>query len=664
MDTRTTNHYSATYDPADNKLRMYSTSRLDAETYARVKDAGFAWAPKQGFFVAPMWTPHREDLLIELCGEIGDEDTTLVDRAEERADRFGDYQQKRAADGDRAHQGVKAITSGIPFGQPILVGHHSERRARRDVERIDNGMRRAVQMWETSEYWKWRAAGALAHEKYKERADVRARRIKKLEADKRKQERTKAEAEKFLAAWSREGITHDEALRIANYCWLHLPAKEGDTGSHRPTAYDALEGRNPTLYVPRTLVEVIEAAKTAYPATIAHCDRWINHYDNRITYERAMLDEQGGLKAEGYDLQPGGRVLVRGEWATVIRVNRKEGRAVSVSTNCRYVSVRPVEEIQGYEPPTAEAAAAVKAATTPAPLCNFPGEGVRTITKAQWDRAPKDYKGTNTIKATETTGAHRVRTMLGVWCKVEGDTDNQRHHYHAVYISDAKRVDPPTKTPAPVAADASLPVPERVAPAAPVVRPVSETAAKLEATRAQLRACGQVVTAPQLFPTPVALAERMADLADIQPGDRAADFSAGTGRLLAAIAPRLSADAGGELVAVEIVLALADMLRRQFPVARVECGDFLALTDSLGLFDVILLNPPYADAADIKHIQAAMGLLKPRGRLVALCAGGPRQHDALRPLVEARGGLWEPLPAGTFLESGTGVNAVLLAITA
>lgn len=79
---------SATYSPDDNKLRLYSMSRLDRETYERVKAAGFSWAPKQGFFVAPMWTPGRADLLLALCGEIGDEDTTLVERAEDRADRF------------------------------------------------------------------------------------------------------------------------------------------------------------------------------------------------------------------------------------------------------------------------------------------------------------------------------------------------------------------------------------------------------------------------------------------------------------------------------------------------------------------------------------------------------------------------------------------------
>ena len=75
--------YTATYSPEDNKLRLYSTTRLDSETYARVKAAGFIWAPKQDLFVAPMWTPSREDLLIELVGEIEDEDRSLVDRAED-----------------------------------------------------------------------------------------------------------------------------------------------------------------------------------------------------------------------------------------------------------------------------------------------------------------------------------------------------------------------------------------------------------------------------------------------------------------------------------------------------------------------------------------------------------------------------------------------------
>ena len=72
---------TATYSPEDNKIRLYASSRLDAETYARVKAAGFVWAPKQELFVAPKWTPAREDLAMELAGEIEAEEMTLAERA-------------------------------------------------------------------------------------------------------------------------------------------------------------------------------------------------------------------------------------------------------------------------------------------------------------------------------------------------------------------------------------------------------------------------------------------------------------------------------------------------------------------------------------------------------------------------------------------------------
>jgi hypothetical protein len=78
----------------------------------------------------------------------------------------------------------------------------SRRHARKDAERIENGIRRTVRLWETSNYWKRGAAGAIRHTKY-ERPDVRGRRIRGLEADRRKQERNEANAEKFLQWWNK-----------------------------------------------------------------------------------------------------------------------------------------------------------------------------------------------------------------------------------------------------------------------------------------------------------------------------------------------------------------------------------------------------------------------------------------------------------------------------
>jgi 16S rRNA G1207 methylase RsmC len=74
------------------------------------------------------------------------------------------------------------------------------------------------------------------------------------------------------------------------------------------------------------------------------------------------------------------------------------------------------------------------------------------------------------------------------------------------------------------------------------------------------------------------------------------------------------------------------------------------------------MNPPFVNAQDVAHILHARTMLRPGGRMAAICADGPRQQTTLRPLVEACGGIWEELPAGTF--EGTNVRAVLLTLTA
>ncbi|HCJ1630626.1 TPA: DUF3560 domain-containing protein, partial [Klebsiella pneumoniae] len=138
--------YRATYSPDDNKLRLYASLRLDEETYSLINKAGFRWAPKQKLFVAPAWTPGREDVLLSLAGDIEDEDSTLFDRQEQRAGRFSDYSDRRAVESEQALAHVDSLASAVPLGQPILVGHHSERRARRHAQKIESGMKRAVML--------------------------------------------------------------------------------------------------------------------------------------------------------------------------------------------------------------------------------------------------------------------------------------------------------------------------------------------------------------------------------------------------------------------------------------------------------------------------------------------------------------------------------------
>jgi protein-L-isoaspartate O-methyltransferase len=627
---------TGTYSPDDNKLRLYPFARLDRETYERVKAAGFKWAPKQEIFVAPMWTPLRADLLAELCGDLEDEDKSLTERAEERAERFDDYSGKRAREANRAHESVSAIADNIPLGQPILIGHHSEKRARKDAARIENGMRRAVKLWDTSNYWKARAAGALHHAKYKELPAVRHRRVKGLEADKRKQERTRDESRTKLALWLAGDLDHAKALRIANFDSIHVrqPGKEWPA-----SLWSLLEAENMT---------VAEASATAvkhHNRVIAYAERWIAHYEFRLSYERAMLGDAGGIASDRFDIQPGGRVLVGGEWLVVIRVNKSGGQVVSVTTNSRYVRCKGIESVKDYQPPAAGDVEKVKAATKLPPMANFPGEGFIEMTAAEWKRKAADYKGTRKAAATATHGAYRYRTAFA---------PGGGYRLAPVYITDQKRVDPP-------AADSSKPVAleiERVVPAArPAALQAEPTA--FDAMRDQLRQGVQVVTAPQLFPTPADLAARMASLAELSAGYRVLEPSAGTGVLLAAVR---ADEPGAILTAVEIDYRLSDRLRRDYDDVRQ--ADFLACGEELGRFDAVLMNPPFAEGIDITHIRHAFGMLKPGGVLVAICANGPRQNDQLRPLVEQTGGEWEDLPDGTFKNAGTSVRTALITLRA
>lgn len=181
--------------------------------------------------------------------------------------------------------------------------------------------------------------------------------------------------------------------------------------------------------------------------------------------------------------------------------------------------------------------------------------------------------------------------------------------------------------------------------------------ASIDALKASLSAGVQVVSAPQLFPTPPDVARRMVKLANIQDGDAVLEPSAGTGNILAAIDGIVFMPGGvqvGPVTAIEINHSLAVTLGRKYPGVVVHCHDFLAW--HWREFDVIVMNPPFERGSDIKHIQHARTMLRPGGRLVAICANGPRQQAKLIPLTDS----WEPLPRDTF--SGTGVSAALLRI--
>lgn len=645
--------YTATYSPEDNKLRLYASARLDDETFAKIKAAGFRWAPKQELFVAPMWTPEREDVLVELAGEVGDEDTSLADRQEARAERFDALSEKRAADGNAAREASDKISERFYGGQPILVGHHSERRARKDQERMHGQMRKAVNMWETANYWASRAAGAIALAKYKERPDVRARRIKGIESNERKQLKYIAEREKLAKFWA-SNPSMEKAVQVANsfdHGGIRL-----DNGERHYSLWSALTDGKVSLQ------NVIGQRGRGLPLAIAHQQRWLAHYQNRLVYERAMLGESGGLVADKFELAVGGQVLVGGKWEIVLRLNKKAGKVVSLRTTRKYAPIIGAETVTDYKAPEGDDAAKVAAAMKKPPLCNYAGEGVQAITQEQWDKIPKCYKGSrHNVAADEKAGKHLLRYAMGAYLpEKRGAGDTARHTYHPVFISDAKVKLPPARDgsapPAlPAKRDRSVMVSEYAAPKRSLV-PQADIAAMKAAAKGV--AAVKVVAVAQLFPTPKAIADKMIDEAAIEPGMCVLEPSAGNGNLVRAVLDTVDT----EVLAYEINQGLCAQLERTFPdyKLQVRCRDFLEVTDFAGQYPRVVMNPPFENGADIKHIRHAMTFLAPGGRLVALCAAGSRQ----KAFADELGASWEQLPAGSFADQGTNVNVAMIVVDA
>lgn len=65
-------------------------------------------------------------------------------KQERRRERLEGAADRARAESERAFGASRRVLDAIPFGQPILVGHHSERRHRRDIEKSDRAMRKGI----------------------------------------------------------------------------------------------------------------------------------------------------------------------------------------------------------------------------------------------------------------------------------------------------------------------------------------------------------------------------------------------------------------------------------------------------------------------------------------------------------------------------------------
>ena len=157
----------------------------------------------------------------------------------------------------------------------------------------------------------------------------------------------------------------------------------------------------------------------------------------------------------------------------------------------------------------------------------------------------------------------------------------------------------------------------------------------------------------QFYPTPESLAREIVEIAEIRPGERTLEPSAGQGNI-AQFMPSpdcIELDPKNRAVLEE----------RGF---RVVGEDFLKFTPSAS-YDVIVMNPPFCKQQDALHILKAISIANRRVVAIASQAVMWRtdgHYKMLRDAVAHYGGYMRELPDKSFKEAGTMVNTALVVI--
>lgn len=285
---------------------LQGSSRGDG-TAEVVKALGWRWGRSIGRWFVPRsreQLPRREliertaqalrgaghEVRVEVDATPGDRverEARMASRAQERAQRLAERADREEAESESRRGRAEQISSGIPFGQPVLLGHHSQRRHERDAERIRANMGASIEHAERAEEARRASRVAAAATGARHSQVTVGNRIERLGAQIRRTERT--------------------------------------LGVH-----PVLEGQDPSAWQ-RRLMESLEADR----ADLAY---WEQVRQEQIT--------AGGFTDYGqHNVAAGDTVLIRGTWRRVARANKK---SVSVETGYSWTDRAPWHEVRDH----------------------------------------------------------------------------------------------------------------------------------------------------------------------------------------------------------------------------------------------------------------------------------------------------------------------------
>jgi GNAT superfamily N-acetyltransferase len=286
---------------ADGTL-VHGTTRGDAAAARALKANGFRWSRNLDAWYLPRNLTHetRDQRVAALQAALGDrveveipdggrrltaaeKDTAKRERAAHRAERMSATADKLEARAEAHRAAADRISENIPVGQPILVGHHSESRARSDAQRIRTNI----------------ATSLDAHQGARE-AQAAADRA----------ERTATGAESVVTITNR--IERNEAL--VRKIDRELTAHETAQG-----IIDKVGANHPKVQAVGT-----DRLGLRSPDRLAQLGRMKAEALDAIAHDRVQLEAAGGVTYGKHNVSPGDIIVSRGgAYTPVLRANAK-----------------------------------------------------------------------------------------------------------------------------------------------------------------------------------------------------------------------------------------------------------------------------------------------------------------------------------------------------
>lgn len=165
----------------------------------------------------------------------------------------------------------------------------------------------------------------------------------------------------------------------------------------------------------------------------------------------------------------------------------------------------------------------------------------------------------------------------------------------------------------------------------------------------------------QFYPTPKNIAKRVVELAEIKDGNTVLEPSAGRGGLLDQIDVRCN------IIAVEPLDDNVKVLvEKGYECVTTTFEDFYE-HNKQKQFERIVMNPPFSEQRDIKHLLMAYELLKEDGILTAIISENALYYrtdwsDKLNEFLKETDAYIEPIPTRSFKESGTAIETIIVKI--